>query len=134
MCGLAQVVLVEDDRDTKDLILRAFRRVGRDEIVHAEDGAAGIDILGRLAAIPDLVLLDLKLPSIDGFEVLRRIRATDRLRNVPVVIFSSDDDPASRERGLALGASEYMVKPVDSTQLNQVIATMAARYLTALAS
>jgi len=114
------ILLVEDDPDDEALILRELRRsnvanpvfVVRDgaealELLHATGGDAGKDTV-----LPQLVLLDLELPKIDGLEVLRRLRADPRTSTVPVVILTSSDDEHDRIQGLALGAHHYVRKPL----------------------
>ena len=116
------ILLVEDNPDDARLTVNALRqnRVAN-EIVHAKDGAEARDFLfgigsyaGReVCQIPDLVLLDLRLPKIDGIDVLRRIRADDRTKTVPVVVLTSsahDDDLMSSYEG---GANSYIRKPVN---------------------
>ena len=114
-----RVLLVEDNPDhtyLTELVLE-----GADvahEIVHAVDGQEAIDRLQGGGAHrgdalqPALVLLDLKLPRVDGHQVLRVMRADPALRLVPVVILTTSNNPADIEQSLALGASDYVVKPI----------------------
>lgn len=123
------VVLIEDDADTEDLVLRAFRRAGQGEFFVARDGIAALDGLSNLKQAPALILLDIKLPGIDGFEVLTRIRACEVCRTAPVVLFSSDGDADSITRGIALGANEYIQKPVSYDELASQVEGIVDRYL-----
>jgi CheY-like chemotaxis protein len=116
------VLLVEDNPDDRDLTLRAFdrHRFGN-EVVVADDGQAALDYLlapgpdGCLRPLPELVLLDLKLPRVDGLEVLRRVRAEERTRLLPVVVLTSSAEESDLVRSYALGANSYVQKPVSFT-------------------
>jgi CheY-like chemotaxis protein len=116
------VLLVEDNPDDVELAVRAFRKNNLlNEIVVANDGVEALDYLfgsgiyaGRdLSVQPQLVLLDLKLPRIDGLEVLRRIRADDRTKLLPVVILTSSKEEQDLLQSYALHANSYIRKPVD---------------------
>ncbi|HET6202150.1 MAG TPA: response regulator [Planctomycetota bacterium] len=119
------ILLVEDNPDDEALTLRAFRRSRiANEVVVARDGAEALDYLfgaGKHAGrdpndLPSVVLLDLKLPKIDGLQVLRRIRSDPRTRLLPVVILTSSIEERDRLSGYELGANSYVRKPVDFDQ------------------
>jgi len=119
------ILLVEDNADDEELMLRALRKSNvLNEIVVARDGVEALDYLfaeGRYAGrdlriMPQLVLLDLKLPKIDGLEVLRRLRADPRTDLLPVVILTSSTEEQDRIAGYGLGANSYVRKPVDFNQ------------------
>jgi two-component system response regulator len=118
----ATILLVEDDPDNEALTLRALRRGGiQHTLVVARDGVEALDDLfgtgqhaGRdLAVMPQLVLLDLKLPRLDGLGVLGRLRADERTKLLPVVILTSSDEERDRLEGYRHGANSYVRKPVD---------------------
>jgi two-component system, response regulator len=113
------ILLVEDNQDDIDLTLRAFKKnnIGN-KVVVARDGVEALDLLfsaSRSADVPwpVVVLLDLKLPRIDGLEVLRKIRADERMRTLPVVVLTSSDEQRDLIESYNLGANSYVRKPVD---------------------
>lgn len=114
------ILLVEDNPDDAELTLRAFRKNNiHNEIQIAQDGVEAVEWLfepdetGQLRDLPTLVLLDLKLPRMDGLEVLRQIRSDARTKVLPVVILTSSKEDADLVRGYELGANSYVRKPVD---------------------
>jgi two-component system response regulator len=117
------ILLVEDNPDDVDLTLRALRKSHvTNEVVIARDGVEALEYLfgapgrPRAADLPQVVLLDLKLPRIDGMEVLRRIRADARTALLPVVILTSSSEERDLVEGYRLGANSYVRKPVDFSQ------------------
>jgi DNA-binding response OmpR family regulator len=118
-------LLVEDDPDHEELTIRALRRnniINDVEVAH--DGVEALDRLlgpdsesqGGTRPLPHVILLDLKLPRIDGLEVRRRIRANERTKLTPVVILSSSDEERDLVAGYSLRANSYVRKPVDFNQ------------------
>jgi two-component system response regulator len=119
------ILLVEDNPDDEALTLRALKKNNiKNEVVVARDGAEALDYLfgtgkyaGRdTAHLPQVVLLDLKLPKIEGLEVLRRVRTDERTKLLPVVILTSSNEDQDRIAGYGLGANSYVRKPVDFSQ------------------
>ena len=119
------ILLVEDNPDDEALTLRAFKKHNiTNEVVVAHDGAEALEYLfgtGRYAGrdlevMPQLILLDLKLPKVDGLEVLRQLRADDRTRLLPVVVLTSSTEERDLVESYRLGANSYVRKPVDFTQ------------------
>jgi len=113
------ILLVEDNPDDEALTLRAFSKSHIENSIHiARDGQEALDYLhgtssSSPAALPALVLLDLRLPRVDGLEVLRQIRASPRTEFLPVVILTSSDEEHDMVSGYKLGANSYVRKPVD---------------------
>ena len=116
------ILLVEDNPDDEALTLRALKKNQiLNEVVVARDGAEALQFLfceGAYAnrnpdEMPQLILLDLKLPKMDGFEVLRRVRANPRTRLLPVVILTTSNEERDRIAGYDLGANSYVRKPVE---------------------
>lgn len=129
-----RILLVEDNPKDEALTLRALRKHDIvNDVVIVRDGAEALDyLLGPAAAaqpLPALVLLDLKLPKIDGLEVLRRIRAAARTRLLPVVILTSSIEEADLVAGYRLGANSYVRKPVDFEEFTQAIRQLGLYWL-----
>jgi two-component system, response regulator len=133
MIGSRIILLVEDNQDDIELTLRAFEKSHIiNEIVVAKDGEAALDYLfatgihaGRdQEVLPEVVLLDLKLPTIHGLDVLRRIRADQRTRRLPVVVLTSSNEEQDVLRSYDLGANSFVQKPVDFAEFIE-----AARHL-----
>lgn len=116
------ILLVEDNPDDEALTLRALKKNNiTNKIVVARDGVEALDYLfgtgmyvGRdTGSEPELILLDLKLPKIDGFEVLKKLRSDERTKLLPVVILTSSKEQQDVVQGYGLGANSYIRKPVD---------------------
>jgi DNA-binding response OmpR family regulator len=107
---MSRVLIVEDEPDLVALVRRWLEKDGH-QVEHAADGAAALEALKR-EPLPHLVLLDVMLPKIDGFEVLRRLRAAPLTRALPVVMVSSFSRERDAARGRELGANDYIVKPL----------------------
>jgi two-component system response regulator len=119
------LLLVEDNPDDVELTLRAFERSQiANELVVVRDGAEALDYLFGTDRHVEVVLLDLKLPKIDGLEVLRRMRADERTRRTPVVVLTSSNEERDIVSSYDLGANSFVRKPVDFTQFVE-----AARHL-----
>ena len=134
----APILLVEDDPDDQALALRALRQNNvLNGVVVAHDGAEALDYLfgtgpyaGRdTRVMPQVVLLDLKLPKIDGLEVLRRLRADERTRFLPVVILTSSKEEQDLLAGYQLAANSYIRKPVDFTQFSEAVRQLGLYWL-----
>jgi two-component system response regulator len=119
------ILLVEDNPDDAELTMRAFRKSKiLNDLILVRDGVEALDYLfstgsfsGRDPnASPELVLLDLKLPKVDGLEVLRRMRADDRTRRIPVVVLTSSGEEKDIVSSYDLGANSFVRKPVDFAQ------------------
>lgn len=119
------ILLVEDNARDEVLTLRALKQSGiANEIVVARDGPEALEYLfatgkyeGRdIDSLPQLVLLDLKLPKMDGLQVLRQLRADDRTKRLPIVIFTSSSEQEDMIKSYDLGANSYVRKPVDFEQ------------------
>lgn len=110
------VLLVEDDPIHAMVIRHALAdQPGLCEVTHVDDGEAAVNLLrgSSPGEAPDLVLLDIRLPGIDGFDVLRQVREAERTRPLPVVMVSTSDDPVDVTRSYTLGANAYITKTPD---------------------
>ena len=129
------ILLVEDNPDDEALTLRALRRAKvSNEVVVARDGAEALECLfgtsgGRAPVSAQVVLLDLKLPKLDGLEVLRRLRADPRTALLPVVILTSSNEEQDRIEGYKLGANSYVRKPVDFGQFAEAVGHLGLYWL-----
>jgi CheY-like chemotaxis protein len=117
----AHILLVEDNRMDIELTLDAFHEAQVSNIIHVvQSGHAALDyLMGRgqfndrqTYPLPRLILLDLKLPGSDGFEILRQIKALPRIKRLPVIILTSSKEEGDRARSYDIGANSYLVKPV----------------------
>ncbi len=119
--ALKPILLVEDNEDDVDLILHAFKKTNlANDVVVAHDGQEALDFLQRKGkhakradVNPGLVLLDLKLPKVEGLEVLKQIKADKKLKTVPVVVFTSSREEKDQLESYNLGVNAYVVKPLD---------------------
>lgn len=130
------ILLVEDNPDDVELTLRALKKNNiRNEVVVARDGETALAYVFGTGAddkpnpLPELVLLDLKLPRLDGLETLRRLREDPRSRFVPVVILTSSTEDADVGRGYELGANSYLRKPVDFARFVDAVRELGLYWL-----
>jgi|SRR5580698_2947760 two-component system response regulator len=132
------ILLVEDNPDDEALTLRALQRNNiTNQVVIAHDGVEAIDYLFGQGAyegrdpcdLPQIVLLDLKLPRMDGFEVLKKLRADPRTKLLPVVILTSSKEQQDLVQGYGLGANSYVRKPVDFDQFVQAVRQLGLYWL-----
>ena len=132
------IVLVEDNANDEELTLRAFRKSNIvNRVVVVRDGAEALDyffLRGSYANRPanevaQVVLLDLKLPKIDGLDVLRALRADDRTRLIPIVVLTSSAEEQDLVRSYGMGANSYVRKPVDFTQFVEAVRQLGLYWL-----
>ena len=119
---IIDILLVEDNPYDVELMMRALRKNNvANPIHHVEDGAAALDFIfcqgkygdRRFEQAPKVILLDLKLPKIDGLEVLKQIKRDDRTKHIPVVIVTSSREDPDIKTAYMLGANSYVIKPVE---------------------
>ena len=132
------VLLIEDNPDDVELTLRAFRRNNiANKIVVLEDGEKAVDFLygngefkdRDISDHPSIILLDLKLPKLDGIEVLRRIKADEVLKLIPVIILTSSREEQDLVNSYSFGANSYIRKPVDFNEFMEVSKQMGMYWL-----
>lgn len=127
-----EILYAEDSPTDAEVTIRALKKVNLgNHLVWVKDGQQALDLLlargshahGR-TPLPRLVLLDLKMPKVDGLEVLRVMRATDSLRTLPVVMLTSSAEEADMVKSYRMGVNSYIVKPVDFTKLSDEVARL----------
>jgi CheY-like chemotaxis protein len=128
------VLYVEDDIDHAELVRRSLSRYARGgRIVHIGDGEAALDYLARIDSDdvdrPGLILLDLRLPKVDGFEVLRTVKSNPRLSDIPVVILTTSSNDGDIERAYEQRANSYLVKPEDFPSLDELMRSLGSYWL-----
>ncbi len=132
------ILLVEDNPDDVELILRALKKHNiRNEVIVVRDGAAALDYLFATGTysnrdtttMPAVVILDLKLPKVDGLEVLKRIRADEWTKFLPVAILTSSKEERDMVNGYKLGANSYVQKPVDFNQFSDAVRQLGLYWL-----
>jgi len=133
-----RILLVEDNSDDEVLTLRALKQHRiRNEVVVVRDGAEALDYLFRTGAHagprdgppPEIVLLDLKLPKLDGLEVLKRIRADERTRLLPVIVLTSSKAEQDLIQSYRAGANSYVRKPVDFQEFSEAVRQLGLYWL-----
>jgi len=133
-----EILLVEDNKDDVELTLHALRKENLANSIHvARDGEEALEFLfcngahadRSFSNPPRLVLLDLKLPKVDGMEVLKRLKADPRTRTIPVVILTSSKEERDLVQGYGLGANSYIQKPVDFEQFRDTVKSVGLYWL-----
>ncbi|HYR95559.1 MAG TPA: response regulator [Candidatus Binatus sp.] len=133
-----EILLVEDSPADAELTVRALRKQNlANRLHHVQDGAEALDFIFGTGAYagrsiddaPRVVLLDLKLPKVDGLEVLRRMKADPRTRRIPVVVMTSSREERDVVATYELGVNSYIVKPVDFEQFAQAVASLGLYWL-----
>jgi len=115
----APILLVEDDDDDVDVTLLALRRAGFQDVAVARDGVEALDYLLRSGhALPRLVLLDLRMPRLDGFEVLKALRGDRRTAHLPIVVLTASREPRDIEESYSAGANSYVRKTIDMKEFD----------------
>lgn len=133
-----EILLVEDNPHDAELTIRALKkRHLANRLIHVADGQAALDFLFGMGAHegrdvhhqPKVVLLDLKLPKLDGIEVLRQLRADDRTKLLPVVVLTSSSEDRDVIETYRLGANSYIVKPVDFDKFSDAVSSLGLYWL-----
>jgi len=132
------ILVIEDNPFDAELMLRAFRKQNIiNPLLVLEDGSAALDFLfsrgayadREISRLPKVIFLDLKLPKLNGLEVLKAIKSEERTRSIPVVIVTSSREDPDIKTAYALGVNSYVVKPVDSGTFIQAIGSLGAYWL-----
>jgi len=120
---MPKILLVEDNEMNRDMLSRRLVRGGYDVTI-AEDGARGVEM--ATSDSPDLILMDMSLPVIDGWEATRRIKATPELRKIPVIALTAHAMATDRDKALEAGCDDYDTKPIELQRLLGKIETLLA--------
>jgi|RhiMetdeSRZDD1v2_1073273.scaffolds.fasta_scaffold174818_3 two-component system, OmpR family, response regulator MprA len=110
----ARILVVDDEADLAAILANRLRHAGY-EVTIASDGLAALEAIGRER--PDLAVLDVQMPRLDGLETLRRLRASEAAGRMPVIVMTANAEPADRARALASGADECLAKPFETAEL-----------------
>lgn len=132
------IILVEDNADDAELVIRALRKSGiNNPLVHLKDGEQALNFLfcegpyqdRRLPPDPKLILLDIKMPKVDGLEVLRRLKTDPRLQLIPVVLLTSSKEDRDIKESYQLGVNSFVVKPVEFNTLTKTVERLGLYWL-----
>ncbi|HEX9279617.1 MAG TPA: response regulator [Gemmatimonadales bacterium] len=128
--GEIEVLLVEDNASDVELTLRALQKRNlANRVVVARDGVEALELLEGPMPLPKVVLLDLKLPKLNGLEVLRRLKSNERTKRIPVVVLTSSHEEPDVEESYRLGVNSYIVKPVDFESFASAVAEVGLYWL-----
>jgi len=133
-----EILLVEDNKNDAELTIRALQKNKiTNNIFHLKDGASALDFLFCKGEFenrdmnnrPKIILLDLKMPKVDGLEVLRRVKANELTKNIPIIILTSSKENPDIEKAYNLGANSYIVKPVEFDSFSKAITEIGFYWL-----
>ena len=126
-----EILLIEDSADDAELAIRALRKNNlANHLLHLEDGQEAIDYLfNEENILPRLILLDLKMPKVDGIELLRKLKSDEKRKVIPVVMLTSSKEESDIVKSYELGANAYIVKPVDFDQFVKAITEIGLFWL-----
>jgi CheY-like chemotaxis protein len=132
-----EILLVEDNQNDAELSLRALKKRNMaNKVLHVKDGVEALDFIfrtGRYAdekgSLPKVIFLDLKLPKVDGLEVLRKIKANETTKSIPIVVLTSSKENKDTLESYKLGVNSYIVKPVDFDQLVDAVSNLGFYWL-----
>jgi two-component system, chemotaxis family, chemotaxis protein CheY len=122
MSATHRILIVEDSPTMRQLLVFALKRLKGAELVEAQDGMDGLRKVSSDHF--DLALIDINMPVMDGLKLIRLIRGEDNLKDMPIVVITTEGAKEDRERALALGANEYLTKPIQSNRVLQVVRSL----------
>ncbi len=131
MEDVVEILLVEDNQNDAELAIRALKKNNlANHLLHLEDGQEALDFLfDEKNRMPKLILLDLKMPKVDGVEVLRRLKSDERRKVIPVVVLTSSKEESDIVETYKLGVNAYIVKPVDFEQFVKAVTQLGFFWL-----
>jgi two-component system, chemotaxis family, chemotaxis protein CheY len=122
MSATHRILIVEDSPTMRQLLVFALKRLKGAEMVEAQDGMDGLRKVSSDHF--DLALIDINMPVMDGLKLIRLIRGEDNLKEMPIIVITTEGAKEDRERALALGANEYLTKPIQSNRVLQVVRSL----------
>ena len=122
---MAKILIAEDERDIRDLIEFTLKYAGY-EVVKASNGAEAVELAPTVK--PDLILLDVRMPRMTGYEACRTIKSMDTMKNIPIVFLSAKGQQSEMESGMDAGAYDYILKPFAPDELNRRVKEILARF------
>lgn len=122
---MAKILIAEDERDIRDLVAFTLRFAGY-EVVTVENGAEAVE--AAPVEMPDLILMDVRMPRMTGYEACKNIKADERVKHIPVVFLSAKGQDAEIQAGLNAGASEYLLKPFAPMELTEKVRELLEKY------
>ncbi len=122
---MAKILIAEDERDIRDLVAFTLRFAGY-EVVAVENGAEAVE--AAPIEMPDLILMDVRMPRMTGYEACQTIKADDRVKHIPVVFLSAKGQDLEIQAGINAGASEYLLKPFAPMELTEKIRELLEKY------
>lgn len=125
---MARILIAEDERDIRDLITFTLRFVAQHEVIPTTNGKELVDTLHTLDPLPDLIMTDVRMPQMTGYEACKLIREESRYNHIPVVILSAKGQESEVQTGIASGATEYIIKPFAPDQLVMRVQEILAKY------
>ena len=112
-----KILLIEDEKDIQTLVKMSLEFTGGHQVIVADNGLTGIEMAEK--ELPDVILLDVMMPKLDGFETFRRLQDKENTKDIPVIFLTAKAQKKEREQGMALGAIGYLTKPFDAMKLNE---------------
>src|SRR5512147_2692115 len=122
---MAKILIAEDERDIRDLVAFTLRFAGHD-VVAVGNGAEAVE--AAPVEMPDLILMDVRMPRMTGYEACQQIKADPRVQNIPVVFLSAKGQESEIQTGFAMGASEYLLKPFGPMELTERVKELLAKF------
>ncbi|MDH5516342.1 MAG: response regulator [Gammaproteobacteria bacterium] len=119
---MKKVIYIEDNAANQRLVTQVFKRLPEIELLNADEPVSGLELVALHN--PDLILLDINLPGMDGFEVFKRLKADEKTSNTPVIAISANAMQEDIDKALAMGFEDYIVKPINISALLQVLENM----------
>ena len=119
-----KILVVDDNQDSRELVIKILKNKGY-KLCEASDGEEALDKVAL--ELPDLILMDISLPKMDGYEVTRRLKDSDKFKSIPIIALTAHAMKGDREKSLAKGCDGYIPKPIDVRELPRIIAGFLAR-------